>query len=101
MSAPSDRTTATTLIKNADTIVAWDADAKTHVYLRNTDLVFTGARISFIGPSYDGTAETTIDGRGLMVMPGLVDIHSHPSTEPMNKGLIDELGSAGLYNSSL
>lgn len=101
MSAPSDRTAATTLIKNADTIVAWDSEAKTHVYLRNADLVFSGARISFIGPSFDGTAETTIDGRGLMVMPGLIDIHSHPSTEPMNKGLIDELGSAGLYNSSL
>ena len=36
-----------------------------------------------------------------MVMPGLVNIHSHPSSEPMNKGLIDEIGSPGFYNSSL
>src|SRR5665213_693495 len=36
-----------------------------------------------------------------MVMPGLVNIHAHPSSEPMNKGLTDEIGSPGLYNSSL
>jgi cytosine/adenosine deaminase-related metal-dependent hydrolase len=37
----------------------------------------------------------------MMVMPGLVNIHSHPSSEPLNKGLIDEIGSPGFYNSSL
>ena len=42
-----------------------------------------------------------ISGSGMMVMPGLVNIHSHPSSEPMNKGLIDEIGSPGFYNSSL
>jgi 5-methylthioadenosine/S-adenosylhomocysteine deaminase len=30
-----------------------------------------------------------------------VNIHAHPSSEPMNKGLIDEIGSPGFYNSSL
>ena len=34
-------------------------------------------------------------------MPGLIDIHSHPYSEPMNKGLWDEVGSRQLYNSSL
>ncbi len=34
-------------------------------------------------------------------MPGLVTIHPHPSSEPKNKGIIDELGSPGLYHSSL
>ena len=29
-----------------------------------------------------------------MVMPGLVNIHSHPSSEAMRKGWNDELGSA-------
>lgn len=36
-----------------------------------------------------------------MVMPGLVDIHSHPSSEPGNKGMTDEVGTPKLYNSSL
>ena len=29
-------------------------------------------------------------------MPGLVNVHSHPSSEPGNKGLLEELGSPGL-----
>ena len=36
-----------------------------------------------------------------MVMPGLVNIHSHPASEPLNKGWNDEIGSPKLYNSSL
>ena len=36
-----------------------------------------------------------------MVMPGLVNIHSHPASEPLNKGWNDEVGSPKLYNSSL
>jgi 5-methylthioadenosine/S-adenosylhomocysteine deaminase len=37
----------------------------------------------------------------MMVLPGLVKIHSHPSCAPMNQGLLDEIGSPGLYTSSL
>ena len=48
-----------------------------------------------------GRRMTVVSGSGMMVMPGLVNIHSHPSSEPMNKGLIDEIGSPGFYNSSL
>jgi len=54
-----------------------------------------------MGPGFSGQAQETVDGSGLMVMPGLVDIHSHPASEPMNKGWNDELGSAKLWGSSL
>jgi cytosine/adenosine deaminase-related metal-dependent hydrolase len=90
-----------TLIRSADVVVAWDAGAKSHIYLSQADVAFRGGALSFVGRGYDGPADETIDGRGLMVMPGLVNIHSHPSSEPMNKGLIDEIGSPGFYNSSL
>ncbi|MBV9783664.1 MAG: amidohydrolase family protein [Acidisphaera sp.] len=89
----------TTVIRNADMVIAWDGDA--HAYMPDADVAFDVGVLRFVGRSYDGPAETVVDGRGLMVMPGLVDIHSHPSSEPMNKGLIDEIGSPGLYNSSL
>jgi cytosine/adenosine deaminase-related metal-dependent hydrolase len=69
--------------------------------MADADIVFTDGVIGFVGRSYDGPADTIIDGRGRMVMPGLVNIHSHPSSEPMNKGLTDEIGSPGFYNSSL
>jgi 5-methylthioadenosine/S-adenosylhomocysteine deaminase len=46
-------------------------------------------------------AETEIDGRGVMLIPGFVDIHSHPGHEPGWKGMLEELGSAKLGQSSL
>lgn len=91
----------TTVVRNADRVVAWDAGAGAHAYLENGDVAFQNGTITFVGRGFPGTADVEINGRGIMVMPGLIDIHSHPSTEPMNKGLIDEVGSPGLYNSSL
>lgn len=92
----------TTLIKNADCIVAWDETRQGHVYLRNADLAFTGDRIVFVGRDYAGAADCeVVDGRGMLVMPGLVNIHTHLIHEPINKGYTDETGSAGLYNSNL
>jgi 5-methylthioadenosine/S-adenosylhomocysteine deaminase len=91
----------TTVIRNADMVIAWDASAKSHVYMPDADVAFDGGALRFVGRGYAGAADTMVDGKGLMVMPGLVNIHSHPSTEPMNKGLTDEFGSPGFYNSSL
>ena len=92
---------ATTLIRNAAFIIAWDAATQSHVSMSDADVAFMDGAISFVGRGYEGVADRVIDGAGMMAMPGLVNIHSHPSSEPMNKGLIDEIGSPGLYNSSL
>src|SRR3712207_463101 len=91
----------TTVIRNAEVAVAWDASAKQHTYLTGADVAYSGGAITFVGRGYDGAADEVVDGSGMMVMPGLVNIHSHPSSEPMNKGLLDEVGTPGLYNSSL
>ncbi len=90
-----------TVIRNADIAIAWDPSTQTHVYMPDADVVFDSGTLTFVGRNHQGRVEETIDGRGLMVMPGLVNIHAHPSSEPMNKGLIDEIGSPGFYNSSL
>ena len=91
----------TTLIRDADILIAWDPSTQTHVYMANADVAFDAGTLTFVGRNYQGPADETIHGRGLMVMPGLINIHCHPSSEPMNKGLIDEIGSPGFYNSSL
>ena len=91
----------TTLIRNAAWVAAYDAAAKGHVYLQDADVAFTGDRIVHVGPNFPGTADHVVDGRGRFVMPGLVNVHSHPLSEPMNKGFLDELGSPALYMSSL
>jgi 5-methylthioadenosine/S-adenosylhomocysteine deaminase len=90
-----------TLIRNAGMVIGWDAATGNHRYLSDADVAFDGGAVTFVGRGYAGPADVVVDGAGMMVMPGLVNIHSHPSSEPMNKGLIDEIGSPGFYNSSL
>ncbi len=96
----------TTWIKNADWVVAWDDGTQSHGYLTDGDVVFEGDKISFVGRGYAGEAGEVIDGRGLMVMPGLIDIHSHPGHEPLFRGIREEHGRpnqymTGLYERSL
>ncbi|MFX8945875.1 hypothetical protein ABTN08_19570, partial [Acinetobacter baumannii] len=65
------------------------------------DVAFENDKLLHVGGTFAGKADREIDGRGFMVMPGLVNIHSHPASEPLNKGWTDEIGSPKLYNSSL
>lgn len=55
----------TTVIRDADWVIAWDADSQGHRYLRRADLAFRGGRITHVGQGYGGPAEEEIDGRGL------------------------------------
>ena len=91
---------ATTVIRNSDWIVAYDRSTGGHFYATG-DVAFAGDALTHVGGPYAGAAEREIDGRGFMVMPGLVNIHAHPASEPLNKGWNDEIGSPKLYNSSL
>ena len=45
-----------TVIKNADVVVAWDADASRHVYLHGADVAFEDGTLRFVGSRYDGPA---------------------------------------------
>tara|TARA_B100000676_G_scaffold309532_1_gene373338 strand:+ start:4819 stop:6264 length:1446 start_codon:yes stop_codon:yes gene_type:complete len=91
----------TTVIRKADWLIAWDAAAGRHAYQCDADLVFTDNRIVHAGPGYDGDADTEINGRGMMVMPGLIDLHSHPSLEPAYKGVREEHGVPEMYMTGL
>lgn len=90
-----------TCIRKADWVVAWDADKSTHVYLRNADVAFSEAGVLHIGAAYEGSCEEEIDGRNLMVMPGLINVHTHPSNQPTFKGVREELGNPNFYQSGL
>ncbi|MEE8532857.1 MAG: amidohydrolase family protein [Alphaproteobacteria bacterium] len=93
--------TTTTCIRNAAWVAAWDAAAERHVYRRDVDVVFSGDTIAFVGRDYGGDVDEVIDGRDLFVMPGLVDIHSHPATEPAQKGVREEHGVREMYMTGL
>ncbi len=93
--------TQTVLIRNAGWVIAWDGASGRHAYLRDADVAVSGNLISHVGPGYAGAADETIDGRDLMVMPGLVNIHSHPNTEPFYRGIREEHGVPAMFMSGL
>src|SRR5436190_6184029 len=98
-------TMATTVIKNAAWAIAWDDAQGRHVYRRGADVAFTDDRISFVGRGFTGAADDIIDGADRLVMPGLIDIHSHPHHEPLYRGIREEHGlpsmsMTGLYERS-
>ncbi len=91
----------TTLIRNAAWAVAWDEAAGEHVYRQGVDVAFTGDRIVHVGPNFAGSADVTLDGSSLMVMPGFVNVHSHPQHEPSYRGIREEHGLRNQYMTGL
>ncbi|MFX4219498.1 MAG: hypothetical protein ACMVO3_00135 [Thalassobaculum sp.] len=89
------------MIRNAAWIVAWDAKEGRHVYLKGGDVVFANGVVTQVGGRFAGEADVEMDGSERMVMPGLVNIHSHPTSEPLRKGVTDEIRSPGFFHSSL
>ncbi len=74
-----------TAIRNA-WIVTQDAQRR----VLKGDVVVDGDRIVSVGPTYDGTADREIDATGDIVMPGMVNTHTHVAMSVM-KGVVDDL----------
>lgn len=96
----------TTVIRNARWVVAWEKGSGApgdgrHVYLRDCDVAFRDDQILHVGAGYAGKADETIDGRSLMVMPGLINMHTHTATMPIFKGIREEMGNPRFYMSAL
>ena len=92
---------ATTVIRNAAWVAAWDEGSERHVYRRDVDVVFAGDRIVHVGPEYAAGGDREIDGSERFVMPGLVNIHSHPHSEPAFKGIREDHGRPEMYGTGL
>jgi cytosine/adenosine deaminase-related metal-dependent hydrolase len=87
----------TTCIRQAAWIVAWDEARQEHVYLRNGDVVFERNRLVQVGGTFEGRVDREIDGRSRLVMPGLIDIHCHPTQTPIYRGFVEEFGNPRLF----
>jgi 5-methylthioadenosine/S-adenosylhomocysteine deaminase len=101
----SETKATTTVFRNLDWIVGFDAGAGEHVY-RSGDLAFAGNALIHVGGRYAGPAEVERDGRGLMAMPGLVNLHAHPCLETIYRGIREDHGvpeqyMAGLFERSM
>ncbi len=82
-------------IRNLSWAVVQDGTARRHVYRREVDLLLADGRVTEITPAGARPLEAnepSIDGRGLLALPGLVNIHSHPTTEPGYRGVREDHG---------
>ena len=90
-----------TVLRDAAWTIAWDAGTKQQVYRHGMDIAFQGDTLIHVGPGYAGHADAVIDARGLMVMPGLVNVHAHPGHEPAFRGIREEHGVRGQFMTGL
>ena len=67
-----DDRTHTTRFRNCDWIVAWDEDARSHVYLRDADFVIRGNASRMLAKATRVRSMREVDGRRMMIIPGFV-----------------------------
>ena len=82
-----------TFIRNAAWVVAWNGTA--HEYRRGVDVLLAAGRIASMAPHAEAAppaGATVVDGSRMLVLPGLVNIHSHPTTEPGVRGIREDHG---------
>jgi len=82
-------------IRNLSWAVVRDGNNRRHVYRRTVDLHLRDGKIVEITPAGarpTGPGEEVINGTGMLALPGLINIHSHPSTEPGYRGVREDHG---------
>ena len=83
-----------TLIHGGDIVAYADGG---HRLLKRGTLVFEDDRITFVGASYAGAVDRRIDASGHLVIPGLVNIHSHADVEAGGR-LIADVGRRDFFH---
>jgi dihydroorotase len=59
------------------------------------DIAISGGRIAAVEPTLAGDAAEAIDARGKLVVPGLIDIHTHAARAAEGPGLVLQDGVTG------
>ena len=62
-----------------------------HVLWHDSELVYEGKQIVFVGERFDGTADQVIDAGGKLVIPGFIDTHVHSGHRASHR-LISDVG---------
>ena len=72
-----------------------------HRLLENGIVVFEEDTIIHVGKSFSGSLDRKIDARKRLVIPGLVNIHSHFGSNPYSKSYRGDGSTREVYNSDL
>ncbi len=65
-------------------------DGERHNLLENGHIIIEDGIITHVGSDYTGNVDEWIDAGGMMVMPGLVNIHAHPISTPLMRSMREE-----------
>ena len=79
-----------TYFKNLDRIIGWDDARQSQCYLKGSDLAFKDREITYVCQTYQGASDRTIDGAGLCLIPGFVNVHSYRCTEALYRGIRED-----------
>jgi cytosine/adenosine deaminase-related metal-dependent hydrolase len=68
-------------------------DGKKHVLITGGEIVYEENQIIFVGDSYRQQVDKTIDVRPKLIIPGLINIHTHSLTAPLlYRGITEDEG---------
>ena len=80
-------------------IVAFDGDG--HRLLRDGVVLVEGERIVYVGRTFTGDVDETIDARDRVLTPGLITTHAHIGGSPLDRSFIEDRGSPQFWYSGL
>ena len=80
----------TIIINSVDVIPLSDDHMGTAPVVRGVDIEIQGGRIQTVGKVDDQRADTVIDGRGLLAVPGLINTHCHAAMT-LQRGWAEDL----------
>jgi len=68
-------------------------DGQKHVLIDRGEVVYEEDQILFVGESYGGQVDRTIDVRPKLIIPGLINVHTHSLTAPLlYRGISEDEG---------
>jgi len=65
-------------------------DGRAHQLFRDGTLVYEHDRVLHVGQRFEGQVDQTIDARGMLVMPGLINTHLHLGTNAAHTFFLDD-----------
>lgn len=77
-------------------------DGAEHRIIRDGYVAFSGDTITDVGKTFSGTADVKVSGAGKLVIPGLINLHSHAGVDVGSRVIVDagrrDLWRSGFFN---
>jgi 5-methylthioadenosine/S-adenosylhomocysteine deaminase len=89
----------TRTLYRAGWIVAFQEEE--HRILRDGCLVVEDDRVTYVGRTYDGEVDRTVDASDRIVTPGLINTHAHLDESPIDKSVQEDVGNRQFWLTGL